>query len=145
HVPASIYMDLPPGPTPDLPSETPPQGGNILYTSGTTGIHKKLLLSGEHEARRSANRAAVYGVGPETVWHLAHLRAWTAVGFKMPLAVWHAGGCVVFDQRSDWADHFIKHGTTKALLVVSMVNDLLKAYERLGQPKGDWQLIVTSG
>jgi acyl-coenzyme A synthetase/AMP-(fatty) acid ligase len=26
-----------------------------------------------------------------------------------------------------------------------MVNDLLKAHDRLGQPKGDWQLIVTSG
>ncbi|HEY1692666.1 MAG TPA: fatty acid--CoA ligase family protein [Polyangiaceae bacterium] len=144
-LPASIYAGIPAGPTPDLPMDTPPQGGNILYTSGTTGAHKKLLLSGEDEARRSANRAAVYRLGPETVWHVAYLRPWTAVGFKMPLAVWHAGGCVVFDQRSRWAEHFVALGTTNALLVVSMVNELLDAHERLGRPKGDWQLIVTSG
>ncbi len=143
-VSASTCVDRSSG-LPDLPSEMPPQGGNILYTSGTTGIHKKLLLSGEHEARRSANRAAAYGLCPETVWHMASLGTWTAVGFKMPLAVWHVGGCAVFDQRSDWVDQFVKHGTTGALLVVASVNELLKAHESLGQPKGDWQLIVTSG
>ena len=142
-----LFRALPQGMLPEAPDPGLPRGGHILYTSGTTGTYKKLFLDGGREEARNVRRADCLGLTSDCVWLVAYLGAWTAVGFKMPLATWHTGGCVVFDQRTDWAAHAVEQGTTHTLLIPRMVSQLLAEVER--QPawpaRGTWRLIVTGG
>lgn len=146
-IPADFCASIPEGPLPELPPETCPQGGHILYTSGTTGSNKKLFLSGESEDFANAKRAGWEGMTPDTVWYIAYLGTWTAIGFKFPLAVWHAGGCVVFDQRKNWAEHFFRQRVTHAMLIPHMVDTLLKSRKNLTPvpARGQWNLTVAGG
>jgi acyl-CoA synthetase (AMP-forming)/AMP-acid ligase II len=61
-VPSSVYANIRTGDLPDMPSDAPPLGGHILYTSGTTGIHKKILFDGKQEDDRNA-ASSLFGVG----------------------------------------------------------------------------------
>ena len=76
-----------------------PFGGHILYTSGTTGTYKKVMMSGELEDRRNRARAQFYSLDSNTIYHGIDFGLWTAIGFKVPSATWHAGGCVILDRR----------------------------------------------
>lgn len=132
---------------PAPPGPAPAPGGHILYTSGTTGRYKKLFLDADHEAQRIAQRAQRYGVGPDTVWFGGSLGLWTGAGYKTPPAVWLAGGCMVFEQRADWAERFFDQKKTDALLVPYQVASLLEAHRRLdpAPPPGDWRLTIMGG
>lgn len=146
-VPVSSAGQPAPDEAPSTQQQGPVQGGHILYTSGTTGTYKKVFLNGEQDELRNASRAMTYGLSTETRWHVADLGMWTAVGFKMPLSVWHAGGCVIFDQRARWATHFRQQAITHAMLVPAMVQHLLQSLDS-AQAKtspGDFELLVTAG
>ena len=129
-----------------MPDEVHPEGGHILYTSGTTGTYKKLFLDGERARARNVRRAEHLGLTKDCLWHVAYLGMWTSIGFKMPLAVWQAGGCVLFDQRIGWAKHVVEDGITHAMLLPRMVDDLVKAGDAMPSPRrGHWRLTVTGG
>ena len=135
-----------PGGVPTMPAGDHPEGGHILYTSGTTGTYKKLFLDGEREPARNARRAEHLGLTQDCRWHVAYLGMWTSIGFKMPLAVWHAGGSVLLDQRVGWAGHVVEDGITHAMLLPRMVGDLVKAVDAMRSPRrGHWRLTVTGG
>ncbi|HEY8084964.1 MAG TPA: class I adenylate-forming enzyme family protein [Methylophilaceae bacterium] len=104
-----------------------PAGGQILYTSGTTGIYKQVMLSGTQETKRNAARASSWGFDRDTVLHGLDFPLWTGAGFKQPLAVWYTGGCVVFDQGADKFKRFFEFKLTKATVVESMLRELLNA------------------
>jgi acyl-coenzyme A synthetase/AMP-(fatty) acid ligase len=146
-VPVSSAGQRPPDEAATAQQPAPVQGGHILYTSGTTGTYKKLFLNGEQDELRNESRAITYGLSTETRWHVADLGTWTAVGFKMPLSVWHAGGCVIFDQRTGWATHFLQQAMTHAMLVPAMVHHLLQSVgnSQAETTPGDFELIVTAG
>ena len=120
-------------------------GGHLVYTSGTTGSYKKLLLAGHNESARNESRAAVYGYRNDTCLHGVELGLWTAMGSKNPPAVWHAGGCVVFDQRPDWPRHFFRHPLTHAGLIPPMVRELLDGPASRHSPRAGFQLSVAAG
>lgn len=146
-MPMDLYANIPPGALPGPPPEGGPQGGHILYTSGTTGTYKKLSLDGKDEDAFCAQRAAWEAMTPDTIWYIAYLGMWTAIGFKFPPAVWHAGGCVVFEQRRDWAELFFRQRVTHAMLIPHMVDRLLECRENLSpEPAfGHWSLVVAGG
>jgi acyl-coenzyme A synthetase/AMP-(fatty) acid ligase len=96
------------------PQSNRPSGGHIFFTSGTTGAFKKLMWdSGREEARISA-RCRANGFDKTTVAYLMAYEQQCGIGWKIPLAVWQAGGCVVFDQRPDWCQRFFDHAITHA-------------------------------
>ncbi|HEY7986015.1 MAG TPA: AMP-binding protein [Methylophilaceae bacterium] len=105
-----------------------PAGGHILYTSGTTGIYKQVMLGGAQEVKRNAARASSWGLDRHTVQHMSDFPLWTGAGFKQPLAVWHSGGCVVFEQGKDRYQRFFAYRPTKATMVESMLRQLLNAH-----------------
>lgn len=150
-LPESMYASLDnedePLPVAPAPAPAPATGGHIVYTSGTTGRYKKLMLDGEHENARIAQRTQRYGIGPDTVWYGGGLGLWTGAGYKTPPAVWMAGGCMVFEQRADWADRFFHQEKTDALLVPYQVASLLEAQRRIepSPPPGRWQLTIMGG
>ena len=85
------------------PADAPPaaddQASRINLTSGTTGKPKFLVWdAGMIEARvaqvSTDEGKHGPGIGPDTILYpLLHIR--TTAGFRYPLAVWRAGGCVL--------------------------------------------------
>jgi acyl-coenzyme A synthetase/AMP-(fatty) acid ligase len=122
-----------------------PFGGHILYTSGTTGVYKKIMMSGEPEDRRNFTRAQFWSFSRNTVGHFLDFGLWTGIGFKGPLAVWHAGGCVVLDQSDDRFKNFFLHGSNFAHLITPMLKDLLQTRGPLARPVDGFAITVGGG
>jgi len=91
-------------------------GGHILCTSGTTGSFKKLMWDSTREETRVSARSRAHGFDKNTMAYVWQFGQHTSPGWKVPLSVWHAGGCVVFDQRADWHQRIFEHAITVAFL-----------------------------
>ena len=122
-----------------------PFGGHILYTSGTTGTYKKILMRGEYEEGRNRARAQVLSLDGNIIWHVIDFGLWTSIGFKAPSATWYAGGCVVFDQRKENYKNFFLHGVTFAMLLPWQVKALLQAQGPLARPIDGFALATAGG
>ena len=85
-----------------------PFGGHILYTSGTTGTYRKIMMSGEHEDRRNYSRVQAFSFDSNTIYQGIDFPLWTGMGFKIPPAIWYAGGCIVLDQRKERYENFFR-------------------------------------
>jgi hypothetical protein len=134
------------GPPEDLcPLSTSPFGGHILYTSGTTGAYKKIILRGEHEDQRYFARAQFWSLNSNTVGHFLDFGLWTGIGFKGPPAIWHVGGCVVLDQGDDRFKNFFSKGTNFAQLIPPMLKELLQTRGPLAHPIDEFALFVGGG
>jgi acyl-coenzyme A synthetase/AMP-(fatty) acid ligase len=121
-------------------------GGHILYTSGTTGTYKKLWMGGEFEDRRNRIRAQLYSFDRRTVYHSLDFELWTGTGFKTSSAVWHAGGCVVLDERKENFENFFSHGANFAKLLPWQLKVLLLRWrEEPGCPDSGFALAVGGG
>jgi len=133
---------------PNLLAQAGNIGGHILYTSGTTGNYKKIFWSGELLEQRLAERIKSSSMfSSEAICHFVNFGLWTAVGYRVPLAIWQAGGTVIVDQRSEWHRHFLEHPMTLAVLIPDMINQLLKSMD--SQPPVssamDFVLMATGG
>jgi acyl-coenzyme A synthetase/AMP-(fatty) acid ligase len=134
------------GPPEDLyPCSSSPFGGHILYTSGTTGVYKKLMMSSEHEDRRNSTRAQFWSFNRNTIGHSLDFGLWTGTGFKGASAIWHAGGCVVLDQSDDKFKNFFLNGPTFSHLVPPMLKDLLQTRGPLARPIDGFAIAVGGG
>ena len=103
-------------------------GDHILYTSGTTGGYKKVLVEGGLEARRNQARAELSHFTPQSVFHALDFGLWTGIGFKTPSAAWHAGGCVIIDQTDRRFSNFFKHGVTYCQTLPETLRALVAAH-----------------
>jgi acyl-coenzyme A synthetase/AMP-(fatty) acid ligase len=113
-VPEAVYANIHAGEPPRQLSARPPLGGHILYTSGTTGAYKKLLVEGATEDQRNAARAQMSDITRETLFHALYFGLWTGIGFKTPSAVWRSGGGVIIDQTAEANANFLRHPITFA-------------------------------
>lgn len=120
-------------------------GGHVLYTSGTTGTYKKLWMDGEQDHRVSVLRARHFGYDRNTVFGASNLGLWTAIGYKQPLAVWAAGGCVLLAAGERQWESFHRHKVTDAYAVPAGVRELLAQAAGSALPKLDFQLCVGAG
>ncbi len=107
-------------------------GGHILYTSGTTGYYKKLLISAGQQEKRDTERIQQMGLDGETYFHCISYGQWTSVGYLLPLSTWRAGGCVIIDQRPEWPHYFLNSGVTRSVLLPDYLNQLLKVVGESG-------------
>ncbi|MFM9913589.1 MAG: AMP-binding protein [Methylophilaceae bacterium] len=122
-----------------------PIGGHILYSSGTTGTNKKIMISGSSQERRDSFRTQSRSLDRYTVQHVVDFPLWTGMGFNQPSAVWHAGGCVVFDQRLDRFSHFFRQRITCATLVPTMLKALLNVSGDAASPAYEFSLTIIAG
>jgi acyl-coenzyme A synthetase/AMP-(fatty) acid ligase len=125
-VPRAIYANITTGDVPRPSNDTPPFGGHILYTSGTTGNYKKVFFGGEDEEGRNLRFVDEYGLDENTIRHQIDFGLWTLSGFRTSPAVWHVGGCVVSDQRKEKWQNFFSHKITWAFLTPGMLRELLQ-------------------
>jgi acyl-coenzyme A synthetase/AMP-(fatty) acid ligase len=128
-----------------------PFGGHILYTSGTTGSYKKLKVDGTTEEKRNLARARAFAVDAHTVSHTTDHGPWTQVGFRMPSAIWHSGGCVVFSQLTPDnpkvcdLSRFFRHAVNFSILLPWQLNELVQSEPALERLHDECRLHVTAG
>jgi len=87
-------------------------GDHILYTSGTTGRYKKVLVDSTRQNVRDQERLGISGFTPESVFHAMDFGLWTGIGFKSVSASWLAGGTSVVDQTDARFANFRRHSPT---------------------------------
>ena len=127
-------------------NDRPRFGGHILYTSGSTGNYKKVLMRGEFENRRSQVRADLYSFHKDTVYHAMDFELWTGPGFKTPSTTWHVGGCVILDERKENFKNFFRFGADfTTLLPWQLKRLLLQARELSGRPVSETTILVAGG
>ncbi len=127
------------------PNYAPEVGGHILLTSGTTGSYKKVFLDTLNEDRRNAARAHAYGLTKNVVYHAVDLGLWTTIGFRMPSAVWHIGGCVVTDRRHSLFLNFFDHDVNFSILTPPQLKQLVKKSKGVRPIRENCELQITSG
>ena len=125
-IPNATYASIFNGDVPRPIENAPPLGGHILYTSGTTGTYKKVLMAGACEKARNEARANSQGYGIDAIDHGIGFGIWSGAGFKQPSAIWHAGGTQIIDQRPDAADHFFENRFTKTGALPIFLESVLK-------------------
>jgi acyl-CoA synthetase (AMP-forming)/AMP-acid ligase II len=70
----------------------------VLFSSGTTGFHKKVQLTGALRDRRLQSQIRRRAYGPQTRHFIGSLGPWTVHGYLGPLAIWAQGGAIIFHQ-----------------------------------------------
>jgi acyl-coenzyme A synthetase/AMP-(fatty) acid ligase len=142
-VPASIYADT----YPDARSldDARPMADHILYTSGTTGTYKKMLVQGALEDQRNHERAAMNGVSETTVSQGGSFGLWTALGFKAATELWAVGARLVLDQQPDVYRRYYDHGVNRAVCLPGMLPDLLAARDPSLPPNPALEIVVAGG
>jgi acyl-coenzyme A synthetase/AMP-(fatty) acid ligase len=126
------------------PTRNPiPFGGHIVYSSGTTGTYKKLLLDGANDVEINDWWIRSLSLHGDTVFNIGAFGLWTAAGFGYPPAVWQAGGCVVIDQRKDALQRLASHGVTSTFLPPALLAELVRAHG--AKPRLDIELVVSGG
>ncbi len=84
----------------DAPPAADNQASRVNLTSGTTGKPKFLVWNAAMIEARVAQVADGLPLGPDTILYpLLHVR--TTAGFRYPMAVWSAGGCVLLPNDAD--------------------------------------------
>ena len=114
-----------------------PVGGHIVYTSGTTGTSKKLLIGADLVAGRIARNTAILAWPEEPVVHFNNFGLWTSVGFNCPQVVWNAGGRAIFDQRPDAIAHFLESDFDCGYLTPVLAQRLVFATKEADQEARD--------
>ena len=147
-MPSALYANIFAGEIPQPPIGAPPLGGHILYTSGTTGSFKKVLMEGHIEKARNEARALSQGFDMGSIDHGLDFGIWSGAGFKQPSAIWHAGGTEIIDQRPDAIDHFFDHRFTKTGILPIAMDRLIKHQEMhadFRRPSFDFQISHSGG
>src|SRR5262245_45985293 len=115
-----------------------------MYTSGTTGWSKKLLLDSAFEDRRNESRARIYSFSKDTITY-EPVGLSSGLGAKSAPAVWHVGGCVVYDRRPDHLKRIFQHGVNSSTLTAPLLKDLVQSLDTSEPPDHDRELFVTAG
>lgn len=126
-----------------LPREAHRHGGHLLYTSGTTGLYKKVLQKGEDEDVMLERLSRIRSVSRDDVFHALNFPLWTAAGFRSPLARWYAGGTVMLDQRPGMLRGVLAPEVTNTFLIGPMLKKLLDEY--VGEPVRKKRFEVSMG
>jgi acyl-coenzyme A synthetase/AMP-(fatty) acid ligase len=120
-------------------------GGHILLTSGTTGIHKKVLIPAHGLPELVAFRRRVFALTAQSVVSTFNFGGWTSVGYQVAVATWEAGGCVVMEQGADAGLSFRYPGLTHAFTTPQVLAALLAAPPEAPRRDGGLSLFVTGG
>lgn len=111
-----------------------PYGGHIMYTSGTTGDHKKLRTEGRHEEVLARRDAINRRITPNTVAHMLSLGPWSGIGFKQPLSVWREGATLIADQTEDVYRNAFRHRPSLFSMPPGMASELLAQTATVRRP-----------
>ncbi len=142
-LPQDLWKDGLAGDLPQPDRSLRSAGGHILFTSGTTGTAKKVLVSADIDERRFARNAAVLGWPANPVVYVGPLNLGSATGYSYTSFAWHIGASVVFDQGPESAQRFFKYPLTNAFLNPVQARQLVIKAREANQEPGDVELRVS--
>lgn len=119
------------------------RGRQSVYSSGTTGAPKRVVLNNENEHLIFDHHAAVIGYDRNTVLHCGAMGTWGIGGFRMPGSIWHLGGTAVFESARGARD-LLSHGITHAHFYTASLGAHLRALPE-GSPRADHVTITVAG
>lgn len=94
-------------------SDTRPFGDFFEFTSGTTGHFKVVRRSGALLADQCEHVTREYGIGADTVFHLAGFSPWSMAGASVPVLTWYRGGTCIFDPGKNWIERITEFPLTR--------------------------------
>ena len=144
-VPANLKLSAMQGPVPALPEAMAHPGGHIMMTSGTTGVHKKVVRDAAMEALAIPLHAEINGISAQSVVYVANFGLWTAGGYRWPLITWSMGGTVVFHQEIDLHSPLARHDMTHIFTTPATLAALLAASKGAPRRNDATRLLVTGG
>lgn len=101
-------------------------GNHFLYTSGTTGHYKKVLVNSRLE-RAGAERAAKLGlVKTDTISHILSFGGHTAIGYREPINAWFNGATIIIDSREDALSNLMQHFPNYIPMTPNLANQIVK-------------------
>jgi acyl-coenzyme A synthetase/AMP-(fatty) acid ligase len=129
----------------DAAGEHHPAGGHTVWTSGTTGADKMLLLRAEYDSIYLPIMVKATGIDQKTVLCMFGISGWTTVGYRWAAAPWTVGGATFFQPGSERYLALQHPGLTHAFMNPAMLAGVLAAPED-GFPRNDvLQLFVGGG
>jgi acyl-coenzyme A synthetase/AMP-(fatty) acid ligase len=134
-----------PSPGEAVPETQMESGTQLMYSSGTTG-HPK-IISFKPSDQQEINQAYIscFQLSADTVFNVTVLTPWTALGARVPQAVWHCGGTVVFDTRENLLANVFDHGVDSAFVAMSWAAPLAETMRRVGPPASHCHLYTGAG
>jgi acyl-coenzyme A synthetase/AMP-(fatty) acid ligase len=104
-----------------------PPGAHILLTSGTTGMHKMVLMSSASDGINLHQRANVFGINSDSHFTIFNMAPWTGGGYGWPASTWMMGGAVIIRQDQPLWGALLQPGLTHAVVTPPMLDKLLSA------------------
>lgn len=107
-------------------------GGQILQSSGTTGVHKRLLLPSTKENIVFRDYIEAYQDDPQKGYYALNFGLWSSAGYKAPAWKWWVGGCITFDQ----SEHLLERFFTDEFESTFLIQPFLKSLVEMAKAKG---------
>ena len=127
-------------------SQSPhPLGGHILRTSGTTGIHKMVLMDPTYDAFLLPRRAKLFGMNQDTVFCVFDCWPWTGAGYKWAASPWSVGGATLIEQGRGLYQALLRPRITHAVVTPGMLAAILAAPNDAFPRNNTMQLAVSGG
>jgi acyl-coenzyme A synthetase/AMP-(fatty) acid ligase len=120
-------------------------GGQILLTSGTTGVFKKVLIDVATELRDVPLRAESVGLTAGSRFNLFDFGLWTTWGHNLPVCAWSLGATIVIHQGPERWRSLLDPGLTHAGATAYMLEDLLAAPPQIPLRNDAMALFVGAG
>ncbi|MEM8821824.1 MAG: class I adenylate-forming enzyme family protein [Pseudomonadota bacterium] len=119
------------------------RGRQSVFSSGTTGDPKRVVLKNENEHAIFDHHAETLGYGRDTVMQCGAMGPWGIGGFRFPACIWHLGGTVVFEMTRGPRD-LQSHGVTHAHFFTAGLGAHLRGLPK-DAPRLDHLSITVSG
>jgi len=129
----------------EAPAPAHPPGGHILWTSGTTGASKLVLMSAAVDAVMLPRKVDAFGMNQDTVLCTFNFPAWTGPGYRFSASPWTVGGAVVIEQAHKPHEALNYPGITHAVLVPGLLATILSAPADAFPRSDTMQLAVGGG
>ena len=105
----------------------PAEGGFLIWSSGTTGVHKKVFHTGSAYETYTAWAIEAFAYDRNTIYQALNFPLWTGLGGGLVPPVWAAGGCVVTHWKDNPFAAYFRHQPTLGMLAPVMLPLLLAA------------------
>lgn len=132
-------LDLGAGPV------VPRSGSHLLRTSGTTGSYKLAVITPESDAVFIPRTARAIGLGQDAVLGAFNFPSWTGVGYRWVSAPWTVGGTTVLEQSPQLHRTLLRLKLTHAIMVPSVLEQILAAPEGAYPRNDELRLFVGGG
>ena len=121
------------------------EGGHIVFTAGTTGAPKKVLIDRTNQAAYLAQRLEGFSITEQSMVNLVDWGLWSSVGYSVPLGIWSLGGAVALHTSPLRLNALQDPRLTHAILTPTMLAQILSSPPGSSTRRDDVRVYVGGG